>query len=89
MERTEGGRAPPRSCLCGRRQFAVFFAFFFSLSFCGAAPGGSAASICLLFPFCSEVEQSGKRGMSAELLPSVRLSIRPSITGLCWCWASA
>lgn len=58
------------------RSQTVFVFFFF-----GSAPGGSAASICLLFPFCSEVEQSGKRGASAELLccqTPFRPSVRPS-----------
>lgn len=61
--------------------------------FFGSAPGGSAASICLLLPFRSEVEQSGKRGMSPELLcfhapfclplcPSVRPSQASAGVGL-------
>lgn len=75
MERTEGGRVQ-HACVYVIADGLLVFFF-------GCAPGGSAASICRLFPFCSEVEQSGKRGV--RFCPSVG----PSITGLWWCWASA
>lgn len=59
-------------------------------AFFGSAPGGSAASICLLFPFCSEVEQSGKSPkllcfhapFCLPLCPSVRPSQASAGVGL-------
>lgn len=69
--------------------YAIADSFFFSALLL-ADPPPPSVSFSRFAPRSSRAEKEARaRSCAAVRRPSVRLSVRPSITGLCWCWPSA